>query len=230
MELELGLSLPNHNPIMMKGLLDLNCSSDNEMELKRNKFHKNNYKKQTFLGDHDDDDDDEHGNVEVESNKSLSLFLWSGQPNDEEDDSPREKWRKLHLNDREIDEENHEIVGWPPINSWRRELLHHHHQGGGWMVVNHRRGERLRNSMYVKVKMEGVAIGRKIDLRLYNSYHTLTNALIEMFAKYNGIGRKKVDYTILYQDKEGDWMLAGDVPWEAFIESVQRMEILRNEK
>ncbi|KAK4491045.1 hypothetical protein RD792_001767 [Penstemon davidsonii] len=219
MELELGLSLPNHTPIMMKGLFDLNCSSDNEMELKKNK---------SFLDD--DDHDDEHGNVEVESNNSLSLFLWSGrQPNDEEDDSPQENWRKLHLNDGEIDEENHEIVGWPPINSWRRELLHHH-PGGGWMVGNHRRGECLRTSMYVKVKMEGVAIGRKIDLRLYNSYHTLSNALIEMFAKYNVIGRKKVDYTILYQDKEGDWMLAGDVPWEAFIESVQRMEILRNEK
>ena len=39
------------------------------------------------------------------------------------------------------------------------------------------------NSKYVKVKMEGVAITRKIDLRLYNSYQTLTKSLISMFAK-----------------------------------------------
>ncbi|KAF7830303.1 auxin-responsive protein IAA29 [Senna tora] len=31
--------------------------------------------------------------------------------------------------------------------------------------------------------MEGVAVGRKIDLRLYSSYQTLSNKLINMFAK-----------------------------------------------
>lgn len=35
--------------------------------------------------------------------------------------------------------------------------------------------------MYVKVKMEGVAIARKIDLTLYDSFETLTNTLIGMF-------------------------------------------------
>ncbi|KAG8381746.1 hypothetical protein BUALT_Bualt05G0004600 [Buddleja alternifolia] len=213
MELELGLALPNHSPMAMKGL-DLNCSySNNGMEIEKNK----GYQKPAdcFLD-------------EVES-KDLSLLLWSGQPNKEED-GPPEKWRKFHLNDENInDVEDEEIVGWPPLNSFRKKLLHRHH--GGWMA-NHRAAGRVpavRNSMYVKVKMEGVGIGRKIDLRIYNSYQALIDTLITMFDKYIRSERRDGDYTILYQDKEGDWMLAGDVPWETFAESVQRMEILRND-
>lgn len=36
-------------------------------------------------------------------------------------------------------------------------------------------------SMYVKVKMEGMAIARKVDLTLHHSYPSLKNALITMF-------------------------------------------------
>lgn len=81
--------------------------------------------------------------------------------------------------DRENEEEDEEIMGWPPISSLRKELLHHHHGGGMAGVAP----APVRNYMYVKVKMEGVPIGRKIDLRLYNSYQSLTHSLINMFAK-----------------------------------------------
>lgn len=37
--------------------------------------------------------------------------------------------------------------------------------------------------MYVKAKMEGVAIARKIDMNLYHSYHTLKSSLLTMFSK-----------------------------------------------
>ncbi|KAK6118359.1 hypothetical protein DH2020_047930 [Rehmannia glutinosa] len=198
---------------MVKGL-DLNCGYNNGMEIME--------KQNRGFVDVDD---------EVES-KGLSLLLWSGHPNEEDDDN----FRKLHVNNENINdgEENEEIVGWPPINSLRKELIHRHHQGG-WMA-NHRAAPDhrdnnipvMRSSMYVKVKMEGVPIGRKIDLRLFNSYQALTQTLIDMFAKYTRDESSDGDYTILYQDKEGDWMLAGDVPWETFVESVRRMEILRN--
>ncbi|CAN1828375.1 Auxin-responsive protein IAA10 [Linum perenne] len=35
------------------------------------------------------------------------------------------------------------------------------------------------------------------------------------------------NYTLSYQDQSGDWLLAGQVPWQTFIRSVQRIEILR---
>nr|GMD44095.1 auxin-responsive protein IAA29 [Ipomoea batatas] len=61
--------------------------------------------------------------------------------------------------------------------------------------------------------MEGVAIGRKIDLSLYNSYQVLTNNLINMFARYQECGKNGGGYALLYQDKQGNWLVAGDVPW-----------------
>lgn len=67
---------------------------------------------------------------------------------------------------RENEEEDEEIMS---------SLLHHgHHGGGNGAAVQYQ---------YVKVKMEGVGIGRKIDLSLYNSYQSLTHSLINMFAK-----------------------------------------------
>ncbi|KAH0643773.1 hypothetical protein KY290_033785 [Solanum tuberosum] len=61
--------------------------------------------------------------------------------------------------------------------------------------------------------MEGVPIGRKVDIRLYHSYQLLTQNLLQMFSKYQNSGNNSTRFTILYQDREGDWMLAGDVPW-----------------
>lgn len=88
MELELGLALPNHTPMMIKGL-DLN-GSNNGLEMENRKdFHQ----KSGIL-------DDRHG-IEVKG-KALSLLLWSGgrQPDEEDDGGPRPpKRRKLHVND-----------------------------------------------------------------------------------------------------------------------------------
>lgn len=79
-------------------------------------------------------------------------------------------------------------MGWPPIKSWRKKLIHGINHEVGWNKnnnnnINHRHNIGIRNSMYVKVKMEGVAIGRKNDLMLYNSYQILTNTLLQMFHK-----------------------------------------------
>lgn len=181
MELELGLALPNHSPMITRGL-DLNCNS-NGLEMGNCK---DCSPKRVFLEDH---------GVGVETYGSCPP-----------------KWRKIHVDDD--DDECQEIEGWPPINSL-------------WKEPPPRR-RWLRKSMHVKVKMEGVAIGRKIDLRHYDSYQALTNTLIHMFAKYSKIEKNMEEYTLSYQDKEGDWMLVGDVQWEMFVESVQRVEIIKN--
>eukprot|EP00262_Sarcandra_glabra_P022508 TRINITY_DN9993_c0_g1_i1.p1 TRINITY_DN9993_c0_g1~~TRINITY_DN9993_c0_g1_i1.p1 ORF type:complete len:214 (+),score=23.41 TRINITY_DN9993_c0_g1_i1:63-704(+) len=118
------------------------------------------------------------------------------------------------------------IVGWPPIKS-SRKLPYRECQD-----LNGADGPA---SLYVKVKMEGVAIGRKVNLVLHRSYETLTVTLNRMFGKYKkcpsgrkGSGGEPPRYTLTYQDKEGDWLLVGDVPWEAFIHSVQRLKIQRS--
>nr|GMC56755.1 auxin-responsive protein IAA28-like isoform X1 [Ipomoea batatas] len=54
----------------------------------------------------------------------------------------------------------------------------------------------------------------------------------EAFVKHHEVEHNACDnggeYGIFYQDKVGDWLLAGDVPWQTFMESVQRIEIVRN--
>jgi auxin-responsive protein IAA len=60
------------------------------------------------------------------------------------------------------------LVGWPPLSSARSRAC-----GGG-------------AAKYVKVKKEGDAIGRKVDLSLHASYDELLATLARMFPTNNG--------------------------------------------
>ncbi|PWA42970.1 PB1 domain, AUX/IAA protein [Artemisia annua] len=95
--------------------------------------------------------------------------------------------------------EENDVIGWPPVKSSRKKHFRHKNHGGN--------GGGGSKSMYVKVHMEGDGIARKIDLNLHHSYHTLGHTLAHMF------GKCSEDVKLTYQDKEGDWLLAGDVPW-----------------
>ncbi|KFK37458.1 hypothetical protein AALP_AA4G259800 [Arabis alpina] len=87
-------------------------------------------------------------------------------------------------------------------------------------------------SFYVKVNMEGVPIGRKIDLMSLNGYNHLVTTLDFMFnasilwAEEEEMCNEK-SHVLTYADKEGDWMMVGDVPWEMFLSSVRRLKISR---
>ncbi|KAE8679575.1 Auxin-responsive protein IAA30 [Hibiscus syriacus] len=88
------------------------------------------------------------------------------------------------------------------------------------------------STFFVKVYMEGIPIGRKLDLLAHESYHDLIRALEYMFhtniiwAEAEVDGDKYEKYHVLmYEDKEGDWMMVGDVPWEMFLSAVRRLKI-----
>ncbi|KAF3973338.1 hypothetical protein CMV_003223 [Castanea mollissima] len=98
---------------------------------------------------------------------------------------------------------------------------------------------------FVKVNMDGVPIGRKVDLNAHSCYDTLAQMLEDMFfrstATVNSRGGEKEqattqpsklldsssEFVLTYEDKEGDWMLVGDVPWGMFLTSVKRLRIMR---
>ncbi|XP_042002491.1 auxin-responsive protein IAA28-like [Salvia splendens] len=120
---------------------------------------------------------------------TLSLLSWSGVAKMEDSVGRPPKYRKPH------DDSGHRRL--PPTDS-------------SHLIATE---QVERKSMHVKVKMEGVAIGRKVDLRDFDSYHDLTKTLMDMFAKYSKIESGE-EYTLLYLDKEGDWMLVGDLDWE----------------
>ncbi|CDP03690.1 unnamed protein product [Coffea canephora] len=86
--------------------------------------------------------------------------------------------------------------------------------------------------MYVKVSMDGAPYLRKIDLRVYNNYPELLKALEAMFKCTIGVYSEREGYSgsdnaPTYEDKDGDWMLVGDVPWNMFVTSCRRLRIMK---
>ncbi|KAL8490031.1 hypothetical protein ACS0TY_025795 [Phlomoides rotata] len=164
-----------------------------------------------------------------------------------------------------------QVAGWPPIGTYRLNSLVNHAKlsatGESASVLDkcitkntmvdktkysyercdnvEKEGRLVRKSLFVKVNMDGVSIGRKIDLSAHNCYNTLAHTLDHMFSISAAVGQRcpKVEeartrrpalsvdgsseFVLTYEDKEGDWMLVGDVPWEMFLSSVRRLRIRR---
>ncbi|KAF3436085.1 hypothetical protein FNV43_RR23177 [Rhamnella rubrinervis] len=169
-----------------------------------------------------------------------------------------------------------QVVGWPPLRAHRMNSLISHakspateefnsagekngcantvstkadngsdKKNGNFMEKGH-----SRNSLFVKVNMDGIQIGRKVNLSAYDGYEALAWTLEDMFhgpatlvnskrssrlnqdIQVRGTGPSRLldsssEFVLTYEDKEGDWMLVGDVPWEMFISSVKRLRIMK---
>lgn len=149
-----------------------------------------------------------------------------------------------------------QVVGWPPIRAYRmnsmvnqaKVLTMENRKKETSMVENSSIGgyrndgnTKLKKSTFVKVNMDGTPIGRKVDLNAHSCYQSLAQALEDMFLRStNSVGAEKEqltkasklldgssEFVLTYEDKEGDWMLVGDVPWRMFVSSVRRLRIMR---
>lgn len=60
--------------------------------------------------------------------------------------------------------------------------------------------------------MQGVAVGRAVDLTMLEGYDQLIDELEEMF-DIKGQLSSRNKWEIVYTDDEGDMMLVGDDPW-----------------
>ncbi|KAH9568583.1 hypothetical protein CY35_03G085300 [Sphagnum magellanicum] len=174
------------------------------------------------------------------------------------------------------------VVGWPPVRNFRRNALAFQQQpprsappssqerqprpttttnplvptSVGMMTPPtppaNGGATPSQTSFLVKVYMDGLPIGRKVDLTTHNSYDKLKYALEDMFQQFIGqpIGgpqsftggntgvssstcsRKlnflhNSDYVLTYEDCDSDHMLVGDVPWEMFTTIVRRLRIMK---
>ncbi|XP_006366663.1 auxin-responsive protein IAA16-like [Solanum tuberosum] len=122
-----------------------------------------------------------------------------------------------------------QIVGWPPVRSFRKNIL-----------TSQKLGQESDNIL-VKVSMDGAPYLRKVDLNMYKSYQELSDALAKMFNSFTIVQGMKdfmnerklmdllnsSDYVPTYEDKDGDWMLVGDVPWGMFVDSCKRLRIMK---
>jgi auxin-responsive protein IAA len=62
--------------------------------------------------------------------------------------------------------------------------------------------------------MDGAPYLRKVDLRTYGGYGELRAALDRLFGCFSSPDASAGQFAVAYEDKDGDLMLAGDVPWE----------------
>lgn len=150
------------------------------------------------------------------------------------------------------------VVGWPPIRSFRKNFasgnsskpVSESQNVVGSKISSEKAIENPTKSLLVKINMDGIPIGRKIDLKAHDSYEKLSSAVDELFrgllaAQSNfstgGIKNKEDggkaitglldgsgEYTLVYEDNEGDRLLIGDVPWHMFISSVKRLRVLKS--
>ncbi|KAE9446791.1 hypothetical protein C3L33_21315, partial [Rhododendron williamsianum] len=81
-----------------------------------------------------------------------------------------------------------------------------------------------------KVHMQGIAVGRAVDLTRLDSYEDLMCKLEEMFeieGELCGLAKK---WKVVYTDDEDDMMMVGDDPWHEFCSMVRKIFIYTNEE
>ncbi|XP_047147472.1 auxin-responsive protein IAA16-like [Vigna umbellata] len=144
-----------------------------------------------------------------------------------------------------------QVVGWPPVRSFRKNIVNNVQKGNNSSNKEGVKGGASSSSSgntgaaFVKVSMDGAPYLRKVDLKVYKSYQELSDSLAKMFSSFTidkcgSQGMKDFmnetklidflngsDYVPTYEDKDGDWMLVGDVPWEMFVESCKRLRIMK---
>ncbi|KAI9071932.1 hypothetical protein K1719_046077 [Acacia pycnantha] len=171
---------------------------------------------------------------------NLMLNLSSSKEADHSTDKPKEK--TLLPADPAKPPAKAQVVGWPPVRSFRKNMLAQKKNG------EESDQKSSPNGSFVKVSMDGAPYLRKVDLKMYKSYQDLSDALGNMFSSFT-IGNcgsqglkdfmnesklmdllNSSDYVPTYEDKDGDWMLVGDVPWEMFVESCKRLRIMKGKE
>ncbi|KAJ1262021.1 hypothetical protein BS78_09G074800 [Paspalum vaginatum] len=140
------------------------------------------------------------------------------------------------------------VVGWPPVRAFRRNLASLSSSKRPQEPPSSSHGGTGKKGLFVKVNMDGVPIGRKVDLSAHAGYDTLSAAVDHLFrgllaaqtssgggeqeaaaaAAATGILNSRGEYTLVYEDDEGDQMLVGDVPWAMFIAAAKRLRVLRS--
>ncbi|KAL5203009.1 hypothetical protein ABZP36_013961 [Zizania latifolia] len=136
-----------------------------------------------------------------------------------------------------------QVVGWPPVRSYRKNTL----AASATKTKGEDGGKSEVGCCYVKVSMDGAPYLRKVDLKTYSSYEDLSRGLEKMFScfitgknsscKTSRSDRltdgsradtlKDQEYVLTYEDKDADWMLVGDLPWDLFTTICWKLRIMR---
>ncbi|XP_074265012.1 auxin response factor 9-like isoform X2 [Silene latifolia] len=80
-----------------------------------------------------------------------------------------------------------------------------------------------------KVQMQGVAVGRAVDLGTLEGYDELIDELEDLFG-IKGELRPRDKWEVVFTDDEGDMMLVGDDPWPEFCNMARKMYICSSQE
>ncbi|KAJ0971422.1 hypothetical protein J5N97_019381 [Dioscorea zingiberensis] len=145
------------------------------------------------------------------------------------------------------------VVGWPPIRTFRKNIASSSSKptpaSPNATLKTEAKVENCNKGLFVKINMDGIPIGRKINLKAYESYEKLSLAVEELFLSllaaqrdhstvgiqgssedkqaFKGLLDGSGEYTLVYEDNEGDRMLAGDIPWDMFVSTAKRLRVLK---
>lgn len=81
-----------------------------------------------------------------------------------------------------------------------------------------------------KVHMQGIAVGRAVDLTLFNKYEDLLKKLEDMFEIEGELCGSEKKWQVVYTDDEDDIMMVGDDPWHEFCNMVRKICIYTTEE
>ncbi|KAJ7967936.1 Auxin response factor [Quillaja saponaria] len=81
-----------------------------------------------------------------------------------------------------------------------------------------------------KVHMQGMAVGRAVDLMCFHQYEDLLNKLEEMFDIKGELCGSTKKWQVVYTDNEDDMMMIGDEPWCEFCNVVRKISIYTPEE
>ncbi|KAL8062919.1 hypothetical protein ABFS82_02G176300 [Erythranthe guttata] len=81
----------------------------------------------------------------------------------------------------------------------------------------------------IKVQMQGIAVGRGVDLAAFGGYNELINELEDMFGIKGELSPRN-KWEVVYTDNEGDMMLVGDDPWPEFCKMARKICIYSSEE
>ncbi|WVZ91138.1 hypothetical protein U9M48_037346 [Paspalum notatum var. saurae] len=137
-----------------------------------------------------------------------------------------------------------QVVGWPPVRSYRKSCFQQQQASSAAAKTGAKSKPAApaeepatptaqAGGLFVKVSMDGAPYLRKIDLKVYKGYRELREALEAMFLCFSGAGAGDApavnpsDFAVTYEDKDGDLMLVGDVPFDMFISTCKRLRIMK---
>lgn len=81
-----------------------------------------------------------------------------------------------------------------------------------------------------KVHMQGIAVGRAVDLTRFDCYEDLLSKLEEMFDIEGELHGSTNKWQVVYTDDEDDMMMVGDDPWHEFCSMVRKIFIYTPEE